>query len=91
MEKNTNRIKTLFENIQVEIKSNRNEFQIKQKKSSRSKSLAKEPYNIGDLVTIKAFKIQGKLQPKYNGIFKIDSITSHDNYRLKNEKNEILS
>ena len=90
-ENNIKRIKHLFETIQEEIKQNRNEFQVKQKKvQDSSHQLAKEPFKVGDLVTIKALKIQGKLQPRYNGVFKIDSITSHGNYRLKNDKNEFL-
>ena len=35
-------------------------------------------------------KIQGKLQPKYNGIFKIVDVTSHGNYKLVNERNQPL-
>ena len=90
-ENNIKRIKTLIETTQKNIKSNRLEFQIKQNQvQNDSHRLAKEPYKIGDKVTIKVMKIQGKLQPRYNGIYTIENVTTHGNYTLKNENNQTL-
>ena len=81
----------MFESTHETIKKNRHEFQIKQKKVQDSNhSVAIKPFSINDNVTIKSMRLQKKLQPKYNGIFKIAGITSHGNYILTNEKNETL-
>ena len=37
-------------------------------------------------MTIKSLKIQGKLEPKYLGVFKVTKISDKGNYLLKNEK-----
>ena len=90
-EANINRIKNVFENVQTNIVRKRNEFASTQKViQDNSHKIAKEPFKINDLVTVKAMKIQGKMQPKFNGIFRIDSITSHGNYKLKNNRGELL-
>jgi len=90
-QRNIQRVQELIESTHPMIKSRRNEFAIKQKRNQdNSHSVATEPFNVGDLVTIKSMKIQGKLQPKYNGIFKIASITSHGNYILENNDGETL-
>jgi len=90
-ENNIRRIQNLFENIQEEVKVNRCEYQTRQKKiQDNNHQVTNKPFEIGQLVTIKSLKIQNKLQPKYNGIFKIVEITSHGNYKLENENGEIL-
>ena len=88
---NIDRIRHLLEEVQPNIANRRNEYAVKQKEiQDNSHKLAKEPFKIGDLVTVKSMKIQGKMMPKFNGLFRIESITSHGNYRLTNEKGELL-
>jgi len=90
-EANINRLKDVFENVQTNIVRKRNEFASVQKAiQDNSHKLAKNPYKIDYLVTVKAMKMQGKMQLKFNGIFRIASITSNGNYKLTNDKGELL-
>ena len=90
-EANINRLKDVFETVQTNIVRKRNEFASVQKAiQDNSHKLAKDPFKIDDLVTVKAMKMQGKMQPKFNGIFRIASITSHGNYKLTNDRGDVL-
>ena len=65
--------------------------QVKQiKTQNRQKKISLETLKINEEVYIKSEKIQNKFEPLYTGPFFIYKITENGNYKLKNEKGEII-
>ena len=82
--KRVEEIKEQHEHLHEKAKENIKKKQIQQIKSqNKSHKISTERFHEGQLVTIKALQIQGKLQPKYNGIYRITGHTKHGNYRLE--------
>ena len=87
----TQEIKALVENTHPQVIKQVENRQEKQKKiQNKRHKINLDKLKKGQKVTIKAKRIQGKLQPTYNGIFTIGEQTKTGNYYLFNEKNEKL-
>jgi len=86
IEKHMQVLKNLFENIQVQAKANISKKQIKQKRIQNKRiPITSDPLEIGQRVTIKSKKIQGKLTPKYLGNYQVSSKATSGNYYLTND------
>ena len=82
--KRVEQIKYQFETIHEKARDNIKKKQELQKKhQDQSHKVTEDKLEVGQLVTIKALKSQGKLQPRFNGIFKIIGISRNGNYRLE--------
>lgn len=61
----------------------------REKQDERS-NVVEETLQEGDKVFVHIQKIQGKLEQKYKGPFKVDSVTPKHNYNLRNRNNKLL-
>ena len=90
-EERSKKIKTLVESTAERVKERLEQAKIKQRQiQDKRENITSVELLIGQAVTIKSLKIQGKLEPKYHGIFTIDSITTHGNVWLKTKEGLML-
>ena len=84
-------IKQMVECTHPKVLERIKEKQEKQNKYQDSRNTVEnEKLDIGDKVTIRSMKIQGKLQPHYHGIYKIHGKIKAGNYYLINSEQVIL-
>ena len=84
-------IKQMVECTHPNVLERIKERQVKQNIYQDSSNTAeKENLDIGDKVTVRSMKINGKLQPHYHGICKIHGKTKAGNYYLINSEQVIL-
>ena len=84
-------IKQMIEGVHPKVVERIKERQEKQTMyQDRRHTVEDERLKIGDKVTIKSLKIQGKMQPNFHGIFKLNGFTRTGNYYLENSENQLL-
>ncbi len=89
--KRLDEIKQNFENAHEIAKENIEKKQkIQKRQQDSTHRVTQEPLDIGQLVTIKSLQIKGKLQPVYNGIYRITGTTRNGNYLLETETGKPL-
>ena len=91
IEKRALDIRQLIEESQPAAQETIREKQVAQK-NNQNKRQSSQDYELelGEKVTVKSLKIQGKLQNNYVGIYEIDGKTPNGNYWLKNAQDERL-
>ena len=77
-------IKELVEKTQPIAIDNIQKKQLIQQKQQNKRDKAETPIKFGTIVTIKSLKIQGKLMPKYIGVYTITRIIKKGIFYLTN-------